>query len=244
MDINCDMGEWIDPTIGQRDKALMSCISSCNITCGAHAGNDHSIRQTMIWAKEHRVNIGAHPSYPDRLHFGRKSLKISEDALTKSLEEQLSHFKKMANSLSINITHVKPHGALYNDLAEQPQLLSLLHKIMIKIDLDIPIFILADSPSAQFAQDQNIKIRGEAFLDRAYANKTKLVSRSLENAVFGDMADWSKRYDSIKNSHGIYDIQNKFHPLRVDTLCVHSDSPNVLENLKGLLAIQGLDYGN
>ena len=109
IDINCDLGEEIG-----NEAQLMPFLSSCNIACGGHAGNDEIIREVIKLAKEHKVRVGAHPSFPDRKNFGRKEMEISEPDLKNSLIEQIGLVKKECLDNGILMNHIKPHGALYN----------------------------------------------------------------------------------------------------------------------------------
>ena len=118
IDLNADLGEFDEPAALARDRAIIQQISSANIACGGHAGNDRTMAEMLDACKAAGVAAGAHPSYPDRENFGRTSITMTNDALTATLTEQILALKRHADARGIALSHVKPHGQLYNDAAD------------------------------------------------------------------------------------------------------------------------------
>ena len=138
MKLNCDLGEGF-----ACEGAVMPFIDQANIACDAHAGSMELMRQTVILARKLRVSIGAHPGYPDRENFGRFDLDISDEELTSSISDQIFCLANIVEEQNCNISHVKPHGALYNNAAINEQLATLIGDVIKSIDPSLPIMCLA-----------------------------------------------------------------------------------------------------
>jgi len=159
--INCDLGEG-----GEYDSQLMPLISACNIACGGHAGDVKTMTKTLLLAKENKVEIGAHPSYPDKENFGRVSMKISEENLIISIINQILSLHKIAQEHGEILTHIKPHGALYNDAAKDKNIAEIVLKAIDKCSLNLPIYCPENSAIFHLIKDKK-KVVFEAFADRA-----------------------------------------------------------------------------
>ena len=162
VDINCDTGEGIG-----NEKQLFPYITRCNIACGGHAGDENSILQVMEMAKAYKVKIGAHPSYPDKVNFGRKVLDINMLDLENALTDQLVLFKKCAVKSKIKVTHIKPHGALYNEASKNSELAIAVVKVALKIFPDAALVAPYHSELAREGTRSG-KVMVEAFADRSY----------------------------------------------------------------------------
>lgn len=226
--INCDLGEG-----GKFDAELMPLISACNIACGGHAGNEETMQKTIQLAKENGVEVGAHPSFPDKKNFGRKSLEISAEDLKRSLVSQLSVLKKIAASEGVKLSHVKPHGALYNDAARDEKTAKIVIDSVLEFDENLPLFVPLKSVISDLAKGK-IPIVFEAFADRNYEENYSLVSRSVFNALITEKEEvfdhlflmFSKGKIRCKNGAEIN--------CKANTFCLHSDTPNSVEILKFL----------
>ena len=228
-DINCDLGEGLS-----NDELLMPYLGSCNIACGGHAGNEQSIKETIRLAKKNQVKIGAHPSYPDPVNFGRLKMDISIESLKKSLILQLSVFKDMSKKENVEIHHIKPHGALYNFLAKDHSTASMILDILENQFSGCFLYCPPNSLIAQLAEERGIPIKKEVFADRNYNDDGSLVSRAESNAVITEV---DKALDHIKIMIGerkIRTLNNKYIPIQADTICIHGDNPNALEILKNI----------
>lgn len=223
MDINCDMGERETSEGLGSDLRIMPYISSCNVSCGFHSGNPFIIEETIRGAIRHHLNIGAHPSYDDRSNFGRLSVEIDQNILRSQLKYQICAIKGLVESLGQSLNHVKPHGALYNDLAKSAALSEVFVTLIKEIDPTLKILGLADSIFMEVCEDHGMAFVKEGFADRRYATKTKLRSRKLEGAVINRPQEVLKQIAFLLDGK-VELYSTKVEELKVDTICVHSDT--------------------
>lgn len=230
IDLNADMGEYASGAEQVNERALMPLVSSCSIACGSHAGDPETMRATIRLAKSHGVSVGAHPSYPDREGFGRRSLAMDAGELLASLKDQIAALKKIAREENIPLAHVKPHGMLYNDAADDISLARI-------VAAAAKGFVLVGPPGSALedaAMQANLRFAAEGFVDRAYQASGALTPRSEDGAIIADMAARAAqalaiaRGDAIKTSGGVS------LSLAVQTLCIHSDSPGAVETAKAV----------
>ena len=230
IDLNADLGEDDNPAGIARDIAIMDIVSSCNIACGGHAGSPEVMRTILTAAKSRSIAPGAHPSYPDRAGFGRKTIDISLVELEDSLSRQLQDITAIASDVGVPLTHIKPHGALYNDAQDDPDLSTLLVDMAERANL--ALVGMPGSLIQQKALDQGIPFIAEAFIDRLYSQKGRLVPRSEPGAVIAN--------DEARIRQGLclatatpFPAQGDV-PLTIEaqTLCLHSDSDGALETAK------------
>jgi len=227
--INCDVGEGI----GNEDK-LMPFIQSCNIACGGHAGNELSMTETVLLAIKHKVEIGAHPSYPDIENFGRRSIEISMDKLSASILKQIDTLHRIVVNCGGKLNHIKAHGALYNDLMKNEELSLEFLNIIETYKNDLKLFLPYGSIIAGIAVRDGFTVVYEAFADRNYNDDLSLVSRKEKNAVITDPHDILKQVLEIKNNGTITSISGLQIPFLASTFCLHSDTANVIESIKYL----------
>ena len=221
MDLNADLGEG-DPY----DAELLGIVSSCNIACGGHAGDEESMKTTIELALKNDVAIGAHPSYPDREGFGRRSGFMAANALAEPLREQLRNLNDVAAGLDAVVSHVKPHGALYNDAANDEALAEVVASAVV----DMPArYVLVGQPGSALehaAQALGIPFVAEAFVDRAYRADGRLVLRSEAGAVYQDPEVMAAQAVSLAITQRVNSIDGRSIEVRADTLCIHGDTPN------------------
>ena len=229
IDINADIGEGCF-----NDKDLFSLISSCNIACGGHFGDKKSIKKSIKLAIIHDVQIGAHPSFPDKLNFGRKILKISSNDLEKSLTSQINLVIKIAKDHNTRIHHVKPHGALYNLAFYDIKTCEIIIKCIKKIPYKVILFSQYKSLLSNLASKNGIKIYNEVFIDREYNDDLSLVSRENKNAITNDQDIINKKVLNIIKKNQITSINNVQMNIKADTFCIHGDNPNALIIMKSL----------
>jgi UPF0271 protein len=220
IDLNADLGEG-DP----HDASLLALVSSCNVACGGHAGDSDSMRATIATAMRHDVAIGAHPSYPDREHFGRRSLRLPGAQLRTSLADQLSRLSACAGELGARLTHVKPHGALYNDAADDPELAAIVAAATAAVAAKAALVGPAGSALEAAATDAGLAFVAEAFVDRAYRADGRLVPRSTTGSVYTDIAAMCGQAVSLAMSGTVHAATGEIIAVRADTLCVHGDTP-------------------
>lgn len=223
MDLNADLGEGC-----ANDAALMEVITSCNIACGGHAGDAITMRQALQLAKDYQVSAGAHPSFPDKENFGRTRSTLSGAALELELKKQLKLLKKEAAAIDTCLTHVKPHGALYNMAARDADLAKSVLTALLEILPGAALFGPPDSRLQDAAIKADVKFIPEGFADRVYEATGHLRDRKHEDALISTPEDQTQQalkmtLDQSVNAHSGEEI-----PLKPQTICVHGDSPSAL----------------
>ena len=232
IDINCDMGESFGAyTIG-RDEEVIRYISSANIACGFHAADPSVMEKTVRLCRKHSVRAGAHAGYPDLQGFGRRSLNVSPEELIHDVIYQVGALKGFLALYDLPLQHVKLHGALYNDLVNQVDLLLTLAGRIGKA-FGNPIFLtLATTKANEFkrtAKRQGLRIALEAFPDRLYTDTGELLSRKQPGAVLKDPDEIAARAVRMVREKGIESVNGRWIGLDIDTLCIHGDNPESIE---------------
>lgn len=219
IDLNADVGEGFD------DDALVPLVTSVNVSCGAHAGDDEAIRATLRIARTHGVAVGAHPSFPDREGFGRRITTRDPDAIADLVAAQVAHLAALAAADGVALGHVKPHGALYNLAAADRGVADAVAR---GAALALPgtcLVVLAGSIALAAARTAGLVAIAEAFVDRAYLDDGTLAPRARPGAVIEDVADATRRALALARRAPITSLEGT--PLRItaDTLCLHGDTP-------------------
>lgn len=229
IDINCDVGEGIG-----NETLLLPLISSCNIATGGHAGNKKSMLEVVQLAKKHGAKIGAHPSYPDKENFGRITMKLPSEELESSIIGQLSEFSKIVNEENATLHHIKPHGALYNDIAKNEAIaLTFLNSIK-KYKEECYVYVPFNSVIEKKARAHGFKLKYEAFGDRNYNTDASLVSRKEANALISDpMAVFEHMKHMVLNQEVLLPNKQRI-AIKADTFCIHGDTPSAHKILKYL----------
>ena len=243
VDLNCDLGEYQSSFEERKEVAIMPLISSANIACGLHAGDDKSIRTTIRRAWEFGVGIGAHPSFPDRENFGRKAMVLSEARLREIVCRQMEEFANHAIACNVNMTHVKAHGAMYNMAASDLRIASVICETVAKFDPEILIFGLANSQWVIAAEDAGLRVVEEGFSDRRYLSSSELVPRVEKNALITDIAESEKQVLKMVRQNLVTSLDGIDHHLAPDTICIHGDSPeaySIAKNLSSSLKLHGI----
>jgi len=229
IDINADVGEGIG-----NEAALLPLISSCNIACGGHAGNLDTMRAVVELAKEHRVKIGAHPSFPDRENFGRTVVEMSCAALYTSIKGQIKSLMGVVRESHAALHHVKPHGALYNLAAVDKDTAKVIIEVMKSIALPLELYVPYGSVIADLAVAEKIPVMYEAFADRNYNEDLTLVSRKKDNAIISDPEAVYRQVHQIVKREKVQCISGVEVSIKASTFCIHGDNPKALDLAKNL----------
>ena len=233
IDLNADMGEYQTEEQACIEAALMALITSCSIACGGHAGDEETMRRTARLARQHKVGVGAHPSYPDREGFGRRSMTIDPEMLGKSIRKQIKALADILNEECIPLRHVKPHGALYNDAARDAALSS--HVIAAAKDVAADAVIVGPPGSAleTAARKGGLGFVAEGFVDRLYQRDGSLTPRTEPGAVIADIDARAAQGAAIAAGKPIRAADGDL-TLAVQTLCIHSDSDGAVATAQAL----------
>lgn len=229
IDLNCDLGEGVGI-----EAAILPYVSTINIACGAHAGDEALIRNTIQLAKEQQVAIGAHPSYPDRENFGRTVLPITAEDLQRSVRQQIDLVRGIAFEEHYPITHIKLHGALYNQAAKEDALATLLVETIVAIDPLLLVFGLPGSALEQRAVQYNLRFVKEAFADRTYQDDGSLTPRTHPNALIEDNSDCIQQVLRMIRQQEVVTLSGKIISLSAETVCLHGDGLHAVAFAKSL----------
>lgn len=237
IDLNCDLGESFGAYRLGQDEELLSYISSANIACGWHAGDPMVMDSTVKLARERGVAVGAHPSYPDLLGFGRRYLECSPAEIRNYLIYQIGALNAFCRAHGVRLTHVKPHGSLYNQAAENEKLAAAILEAIARVDENLYYFALA-GPQTAFLKDlgyrMGVRVIYEAFPDRAYTPQGTLVSRKEPGAVIHDHELAAKRALSIAQDGVVKAINGAEISMCAQTLCIHGDNPQALDLVRSI----------
>ena len=223
IDLNCDMGEGIG-----NESELIEYISTCSIACGGHSGDAVSMEECIRLAQIYRKKLGPHPSYPDKENFGRVSMKLSNKSLKDALRSQLSHFFGIAAQLNAKVSHIKPHGALYNDMYSNVDLCIAFIELIEEFQKDLHIFCQPGSQLGKIAPLFGYSVMYEGFADRRYKQDGSLTSRKESYALISEVEDLHKQVYDISVKKEVETFDGFRIPMDVQTLCLHGDSPNAL----------------
>lgn len=226
IDINCDLGEGVDNEVD-----IMPMISSCSIACGGHAGNLETMEKVVGLAKLNGVLVGAHPSYPDKENFGRVSISISAEALKNSIKEQIESLLVILKAKNMELNHIKPHGALYNDIAKDRELALLFLESVAAYKEKVVLYVPYASEIAKQAKETGYPIKYEAFADRNYNQDLSLVSRKAPNALIQEPHEVLNHILLMVNKGTVKTASGTAVKLLADTYCIHGDSPATLQIL-------------
>jgi 5-oxoprolinase (ATP-hydrolysing) subunit A len=225
IDLNCDMGEMPQAIADGTQEALMRSITSVNIACGGHAGDEQTMATTIEQALRNKLAIGAHPGYADRANFGRIELSLSPHEVAASVYGQVHALAEVAARYHANITHVKPHGALYNQAVRNRQLARAIAVGVARWSQQVVLVGLAGSPMLDVFRESGFAVAAEAFADRRYEPDGTLRSRKHPDALIHDPTEAAQQALTIVQGKVIARDGSQVS-LHADTLCIHSDTPN------------------
>ena len=229
IDLNADVGESLGPWPMGDDERLIPLVSSVNVACGTHAGDPLTIDRTVGLAADHGVAVGAHPGYPDLVGFGRREMELSADELEASIVYQVGAVATFAAAAGVPLRHVKPHGALYNRAARDPEQAATIARAVRRVSADLILVGLAGSAILRAGADAGLATAAEAFADRAYESDGSLRSRRLAGAVLADAGAAVAQALAIVRDGRVTTFDGGSVAVRADTICIHGDTPGAAE---------------
>ena len=227
--LNCDMGEGIG-----NDALIMPYISSANIACGYHAGDVQTMYDTIELAIKHKVTVGAHLSYLDRHNFGRTEMNLEEGEIYELVQQQLIILNEIVDLFDIKLSHVKPHGALYNQSAKNSALAKTIASAVKEFDPQLILYGLSGSSSIIEAALLGLKTASEVFADRTYQDDGSLTARSEPNAMIDEAGKAVKQVLQMINDSTVTSVSGKTISIIGDTICIHGDGKHALEFAKAI----------
>ena len=236
IDLNADLGEGAGTERLAEDEKLLSLVSSANIACGYHAGDAVTIHDTVRTAHERGVSIGAHPSFPDKIGFGRREMRIADDELKRHIVKQIEILAEECARAGATLRYVKPHGALYNLASRERRTAEVIASAVADVDRRLVLLGLAGNEMLQAARDAGLATAAEAFADRGYADDATLVPRGEEGALLDNPEMIAARALRLIREERIVSRNGKELSIRADSLCTHGDGPNAFAILQRLRA--------
>lgn len=218
IDLNADVGEGL-----ASDIELMPFISSANIACGYHAGDDYTIRHTMDLCLKYNVAIGAHPSFADRVNFGRTEINLPLDEVKNLVQEQLYLIQKICGEMGATMHHVKPHGALYNMSAHEAKLAQTIAEAVFSFNPSLILFGLSGSHSIAEGVMAGLQTAAEVFADRSYMPDASLTPRSLPKALVTNHEEALNQALRLATENKVVAMDGTVIPIMAETICLHGD---------------------
>ena len=243
IDLNCDLGEGFGAWTMGDDDALLEIATSANVACGFHAGDPGTMRRVCRRAADLGVVIGAHVSYRDLAGFGRRPMAVPPEELADEIVYQIAALDGFARLAGTRVGYVKPHGALYNTVADDPVQAAALAEAVFQYDPRLTVLGLSGSPGLRIAEDRGLTTVAEAFGDRAYTGDGRLAPRSLPGAVLHDADQIVERCLSMVLAGEVLTIDGGLLSIRPGSLCVHGDTPGavlIARRVRSALAAAGV----
>ncbi|MGC2725395.1 MAG: 5-oxoprolinase subunit PxpA [Candidatus Acidiferrales bacterium] len=225
IDLNCDMGEMPEAISDGTQESLMPELTSVSIACGGHAGDSETMKATIEQALRHRVDVGAHPGYPDRANFGRLELNVPPEVIANSVFEQTRALAEVAAACGARVTHVKPHGALYNQAAKNRSVAQAIADGVGRWNRDVVLVGLTGSLMLDVFREAGFRAAAEAFADRRYELDGTLRSRRFEDALIRDPAEAGQQALRIAEHGSVIASDGSEIVTHAQTICIHGDTP-------------------
>jgi UPF0271 protein len=239
IDLNCDMGESYGAWKMGADAAVMPYISSANIACGFHAGDPATIRKTVRLAVDSGIAVGAHPSLPDLMGFGRRAMRITPQDMYDLVLYQAGAVEAFARAAGARLHHVKCHGALYNMAAMDEGLSEAMVKAVKDLGSEVMLYALSESKNYRIAKQAGIRVAGEVFGDRGYADDGTLAPRDQPGGMIEDAEASARQVLGMIEEGYVTSLQGKRVTVAADTLCLHGDQPGAVAFAKHLRRVFG-----
>ena len=237
IDLNSDMGESYGAYTLGMDEAVLKHVTSANIACGFHAGDPIVMDRTVRLAKENGVSVGAHPGFPDLIGFGRRAMDCTHEEIRNFVIYQIGALKAFCDANGVTLSHVKPHGALYNEAVERESVARPIAEAVVSVDPDLLYVALAGAKGEvvrKVGEEVGLKVVYEAFPDRAYTKEGSLASRKIPGTVIKDPEVVAERALLMAKEGKVVAMDGTVIPLDVHTLCVHGDNPEAVALVAGI----------
>lgn len=221
IDLNADLGEGV----GEDDR-ILAAVTSANIACGGHVGDEHTMAASVQQALARGVRIGAHPSFPDREGFGRRAITMPQAQLIAVITEQVAALREIARSKGARLQHVKAHGALYNGAVRDPALAAVIGEAVRAVDPTLIVVGLAGSSMLDVLEAMGLRVAAEGYLDRGYTAAGTLVPRDHAGAILTEISDVTTRALELVRSDRVRAVDGSLLRMHADTLCLHGDTPH------------------
>lgn len=225
VDLNCDMGELPEMLADGSQEALMRFVTSANVACGGHAGDEEMMRATIEQALRHSVAVGAHPGYEDRENFGRVALNLNVDEIRDSVYRQVALLARVAEECGAEIVHVKPHGALYNQAAQDAVIARGIAEGVRWWRQDVVLVGLAGSLMLEEFRGAGFRVAAEAFTDRRYEKDGSLRPRKFRDALLDTPEKAAEQAVRIAEGRGVLTREGVVVAVEAQTICIHGDTP-------------------
>jgi UPF0271 protein len=229
IDLNCDMGELPEAIADGTQEALLRSITSANVACGGHAGDEQTMKATIEQALRWKVAIGAHPGYADRANFGRLELKLSPKEIASSVFEQVCALAEVAERCGARVVHIKPHGALYNQAVRNRDLAEAIAEGVGRWRRDVVLVGLAGSPMLEVFKKAGFAVAAEAFADRRYEPDGTLRSRKFDDALIRDPAEAGRQALRMVERALVVASDGSEVAVEAQTICIHGDTPGSVQ---------------
>jgi UPF0271 protein len=247
IDINADMGEGFGAWPLGQDEALMPLVSSANIACGMHAGDPGTMRRTVALAGAHGVAIGAHPSYPDLVGFGRRAMDLTPDEVYETVLYQMGALEAMVRAAGFRLHHVKPHGALYNRAAKDAALAEAIVEAVHRYDPGLYLYGLSGSEMERVARKRGLPFCRELFADRRYLSDGSLMPRTRPGAVLEEEDEAVAQVMGILLHGRVTCADQSVIPMEGDSFCIHGDGVHAVsfaQALRRAIEAAGIEVGS
>jgi len=225
IDINGDAGEIPEALADDREEDFLASLTSASIACGGHAGDPASMTAAVTMCRRLGVCVGAHPSYPDREGFGRRSLPIAPEEIERQVHRQVEALGVVARACGVVLRHLKPHGGLYHDCAGRPEVAEAVARAAGRWSRDLVLYAAAGSAALERWRGMGLRVAAEGFADRVYEADGSLRSRAKEGALIGDPSAAAAQAVRIVVRGEVVASDGSILPIRADSICVHGDTP-------------------
>lgn len=225
IDINSDLGESEETLANGSDFELMRYITSANVACGGHAGDERMMRETIRMAKQLNVTVGAHPGYPDRANFGRIESPMSAAEIEATVRDQIAALEEIATALEVALVHCKPHGALYHAANKSAEVAAAIGRAVLESDEQLIMVGQAGSSTLTLWGSMGLTCAAEAFADRAYEPDGILRKRTLPGALLETPGDAARQAVNIAARNLAVATDGSELRITAQTVCIHSDTP-------------------